>query len=990
MKKLLSLVCLLVTFSMSLSAQTDPQVKITTSKEYGDNFDMWPKTSSIDIPIVVDWGDGELMSYNIDPNESGYFAKVSGRIVGDTIRIFSQLTSLDCSEGQVTSLFLIGQDQLTQLIAYGNELTYGNFDFTGAPNLTSVDVNNNQINLMDMRSFEKLQFFSAYNNPGLTTVLFPDSCETLEQISLADCDISNFYPVYLPNLNTLSLSNNALMELTIEENYPTLSTLAVDGNFIQSLDLNKCLLLEQLNINHNFIGKLNLTTNTKLTGVFCNHNQIKELDLSQNPEITRVSCANNQLASLNVSRQSKLITLNCDSNQIRRLDLSHNEFLKQLSCKANRLEFLDFSGNNRLEKVDCRYNSNMTACAVNYMFGTMWALWEEQFSTNLFLEGCNAEGADASTITSSDYKWKTDITCDGSAECKDVQITILPAQNGTFHLEQAAPDGLSYAPITETAKVGTPIKVIAFPDEEFLLKGVLVNGNLVTDSIFLVHEDATIEAVFVTSLDPYILLEVNPDHEMSFALASDQPTTIRIDWGNGETKEYEIKDSWTRIDEISAGSQIRIIGNVTAANFESYPGMGLWDNEISGIDVTNNSLLTWLSTYMNPIDTLDLSNCPLLVDLDCAYSNLSSLDVSKATGLLHLICYGNQLKTLDVSNNKELTELNAKNNLLESIDLSSNSMLEELDLQQNLLQEISTSNMPHLQILSLSGNQLETIELSNNTELRELALNDNFLKSVDLKANANLTRFQCNANQISVLDFSNNPLLQYVSCEDNQMSACALDDMYYSLPEFESEEPVDGFTLWVKGTSDKANDAEHAESILAVGKGWKPNYEGDGSGCEEAYLTIKETENGNVQVFDANNQEIKSGEKMTKGETYTVKANPDEGYQVASMKANGVDLNKYGEFSPTRATDVVVKFERKDPDVANEKNEGLNLTVYTHNRTLCIETREQTDIQVYNILGHIIYQSLQATSASVELPSGLYLIRAIQSGRTDTRKVVIR
>lgn len=990
MRKLLTILYAILCLSAMTAAQTTSEIKITTSKEYGDNFDMWPKTSSIDDPIVVDWGDGELKTYNIDPNESGYFAKVSGRIVGDTIRIFSQLTSLDCSEGQVTSLYLIGQDQLTHLIAYGNELTYGNFDFTGALNLTNVDVNSNQINLMDMRSFEKLQFFSAYDNPGLTTVLFPDSCETLEQITLSNCDISNFYPVYLPNLSLLTLSNNALMELETGDYYPNLSTLSIDGNYLQQIDLSQCPELTQLNIEKNFISSLNLTHNPKLTGIFCSRNQLKELDLSGNPEITRISCANNNITHLDVSKQLKLMTLNCDSNRIERLNLKQNSFLREIYCKANLLEFLDFSGNNQLEKVDCRYNSRMTACAVNYMFGTMWGLWEEQYFTNLFLEGCNAEGADASTITSSDYKWKIDITCDGSAECENVNITVLPAQNGTFYLEQATADGLSYNKITETAKIGTPIRVVATPDEQFALAGVKVNDSLITDSLFLVHENSSIEAVFSSTLDPYILLEVEANHEMSFALASAEPTTITIDWGNGEAKEYSIKDTWTRIDEVSAGTQIKITGDVTAANFESYPGMGLWDNQITGIDVTNNNLLVWLSTYMNPIDTLDLSNCPDLTNLDCAYSDLSQLDISKATGLTHLICYGNQLTQLDVSKNNALLELNAKNNLLEDIDLSNNSLLETLDLQQNKLKAVNTSHMSGLKILSLSGNLLDSINLGKNTQLTELSLNENNLKSIDLSENTQLIRFQCSSNQISGLDFSNNTKLQYVNCEDNMMSACALNDMYYSLPEFKSDEPVDGFTLWVKGTSDKANDAEHAESILATGKGWKPNYEGDGSGCEEAYLTIKETENGSVQVFDADNHEVKSGEKMTKGKTYTVKANPEEGYQVSSMKANGVELNKYGEFTPTRATDIVVKFEQENPDVANEGDNGIDLTIYTHDHTLCIEAGEQTDILVYNILGRMVYRSSKATSVRVELPSGLYLIQSIQSGRTDTRKVVVR
>ena len=47
------------------TAQVKSEIKITTSKEYGATLDMWPKSTSKEDAISIDWGDGELKEYKI-------------------------------------------------------------------------------------------------------------------------------------------------------------------------------------------------------------------------------------------------------------------------------------------------------------------------------------------------------------------------------------------------------------------------------------------------------------------------------------------------------------------------------------------------------------------------------------------------------------------------------------------------------------------------------------------------------------------------------------------------------------------------------------------------------------------------------------------------------------------------------------------------------------------------------------------------------------
>ena len=981
MKKLLAMVGI-ITACLNASAQVKSEIKITTSLEYGDSFVMFPKTSSADEPVVVDWGDGELKEYRINPNSSGYFAKVTGRIMGDTIRISSQLTKLDCTGCGITSLFITEQPKLTHLLMSENELTTYQYDLTGAPNLEVVELNANQLVRMDMRPFEHLQNFAAYDNPNLSTVLFADGCESLRSISMNNCDISNFYPVSLPNLSSLSLENNSLMELEIGELYPNLSQLNVAGNYLQAIDVTHCGRLSQINIGNNQIQTLNLGNNPMLTGVFCNYNRLKELNLNNNPEVTRISCNNNLLKKLDLSQQSRLITLECDSNQLARLDLSQNTYLQKIYCKANLLEVLDFAQNMSLNYVDCRFNSKMTACAVNYMFDTMWALSEQQYRTNLLIDGCNAEGADASTITSATFKWKTDIECDGSAVCEAVEITLQPAENGTYAALQPAEQGQKYVPVEGKVKTGTPIRLTAAPNPGYAFKGIVVNGEQRADSVFCLQGASTVGVLFVSTATPHIDLVVNKGQEMSFALKAKSPITVDIDWGEGLTEQYTVDKNWKRIEGVANASDVKITGEVSHANFESFPGMG-WDNNLKGIDVSGNEHLVWLSTYMNPIGKLDVSNCTQLTYLDCAHSELSELDVTHATELTELTCYGNQLTHLDVTKAAELTLLNAKSNLLTEIDLSRNTVLEELHLGDNALTEIETAHLENLKVLRVGLNQLTALSVEHNDGLIELAFDGNQLTEIDLDNNTLLQKLTCNDNRLAAL-WVNSDYLKYLNCEDNGLSACALTDLYYSLSEFPNTEPAKGFSLVVKGKK-RPNDAEMAESVLAKGKGWTVNYEGNGDGCTEAYITIKESENGSITLYDEQQQEVVSGQKVAKNSVLTVKADPAAGYQLEWVKANGKAVN--GEsFSVTRSTDIAARFALQTG--IDDESEQM-VTLYTEGRTIVVESPLPADVTVWSMQGGTVFAQQHTQQAQMTLQAGIYLVKVSNGHDEVVQKVVL-
>ena len=77
----------------------------------------------------------------------------------------------------------------------------------------------------------------------------------------------------------------------------------------------------------------------------------------------------------------------------------------------------------------------------------------------------------------------------------------------------------------------------------------------------------------------------------------------------------------------------------------------------------------------NQLTELDVSNNTALEVLYCGSNQLTELDVSNNTALEVLYCASNQLTELDVSNNTALEGLNCRNNQLTSLNLEANNSI---------------------------------------------------------------------------------------------------------------------------------------------------------------------------------------------------------------------------------------------------------------------------------------------------------------------------
>jgi hypothetical protein len=120
-----------------------------------------------------------------------------------------------------------------------------------------------------------------------------------------------------------------------------------------------------------------------------------------------------------------------------------------------------------------------------------------------------------------------------------------------------------------------------------------------------------------------------------------------------------------------------------------------------------------------------------LTDLNCSYQQLSKLDLSKNTGLSYLDCNGNQLKTLNVSSNTALEILFCDSNQLNVLDISKNTELWLLSIDENKLTALDVSKNTGLAKLYCCDNQLTALNVSNNALLEYLDCRENYLPSTN-------------------------------------------------------------------------------------------------------------------------------------------------------------------------------------------------------------------------------------------------------------------
>ena len=193
-------------------------------------------------------------------------------------------------------------------------------------------------------------------------------------------------------------------------------------------------------------------------------------------------------------------------------------------------------------------------------------------------------------------------------------------------------------------------------------------------------------------------------------------------------------------DYTITNQQIVIRGNVTA--------LDCYGNQLTALDVSNNTALTKLVCVWNQLTNLNVSGCTALTSLNCRYNQLTALDVSSCTALKTLTCDNNQLTNLNVSGCTALKTLTCYKNQLTNLNVSGCTALAEFYCQNNQLTKLDVSGCTALTKLDCYGNQLSVLDVSSCTALKTLTCYKNQLTALDVSRNTALTKLDCSGNQI--------------------------------------------------------------------------------------------------------------------------------------------------------------------------------------------------------------------------------------------------
>ncbi|MBR7086219.1 MAG: Ig-like domain-containing protein [Prevotella sp.] len=195
------------------------------------------------------------------------------------------------------------------------------------------------------------------------------------------------------------------------------------------------------------------------------------------------------------------------------------------------------------------------------------------------------------------------------------------------------------------------------------------------------------------------------------------------------------------------------------------------DNQLTFLDVSQNTALTQLYCTDNQLKSLDVSKNVALTTLWCQNNQLKILDVTKNAALMSLYCSTNELTMLDVKNNSRLTTLNCSENQLKALDISKCIALNELSCSNNQLVALDVSMNPKLNKLDCSVNQLTVLDVSKNTSLYGLYCSNNRLSSLNISGCTRLYELNCDGNTLSSLDLTTNANLTTLCCTNNQLSS---------------------------------------------------------------------------------------------------------------------------------------------------------------------------------------------------------------------------
>ena len=253
-------------------------------------------------------------------------------------------------------------------------------------------------------------------------------------------------------------------------------------------------------------------------------------------------------------------------------------------------------------------------------------------------------------------------------------------------------------------------------------------------------------------------------------------TVTILDVGFKNISDLTGIEDFTALDTLICYSNQITSLNVTQNTTLSYLDCSI--NKLTNLDVTQNTFLSYLDCFFNQLTSLNVNQNSALTYLSCMDNDLINLDLSGATALTYLHCRGNQLTSLDVTQNTALDTLMCYSNQITNLDVTQNTALYRLSCLDNQLTNLDVTQNTALTSLSCRDNQITNLDVSQNIALTSLSCPINQLINLDVTQNTALTNLYCYQNQLTNLNVTQNPALIHLECQDNQLNCLNIKNGY--------------------------------------------------------------------------------------------------------------------------------------------------------------------------------------------------------------------
>ncbi|WP_075343817.1 hypothetical protein [Tenacibaculum agarivorans] len=683
----------------------------------------------------------------------------------------TQLQKLYTTNTSIATLDLSLNSDLRLLEVYKSPIA--SIDLSNNPNLTSLRVDETNITEIDLTNNINIETLRV-NDTGIQT-LDLSKLTSLEKLWAHDTSLNylNVKNGNNSNVLTFRIENNSSLSCAIvdDASYSTTNwtdiptglvfsttycdyTSIPDANFEAALEalgyddisgdgqVPTVLIevVEDLTIVSKAIADITGIEDFKaLKTLNCAGNTFTNLDLSNNTNVTSVITKFTPLTALNISNSPNLDILVCSFNDLSALDVSKNTALTYLECNNNNLKSLDISLNTALLDLRCGSNS-LTVIDVtnNTALTSFWC--QDNSITDLDLSNQTklvSITVNDNNLTSLNVKNGNNTNVTNFIATGNINLTCINVDDATYSTT-------NWLGIDDTANFSnTGCSYTQIPDANF---------------------EAELEALGYDDIS-----------------------------GDGQVPTYLI-EVVTSLALPNKG-----ISDLTGIeDFVALTSLNCRVNNLTALDVTQNTLLKTLTSDGNSLTSIDLSNNTDLEILNLAGSNLTSLDLTNNTLLRKLLLNGNGgLTSLDISNNTKLVEFKAYATNIAALDFSVHPDLETLECYGTQISTVDFSNNPELRVLRVDNTNITELDLSNNPNIETLRVNDTGIASLDLSKQIVLKNLYAHETNLSYLNVKNgnNTNVTTFRAENNPNLTCiVVDNATYSTTNWTDIDGTASFT----------------------------------------------------------------------------------------------------------------------------------------------------------------------------------------------------